>query len=162
MIFPIYYCSFSCNLARGHKTGYNNNIFHLNPYHSLSVVFLVQPTAPGPTVNLIALFPIPSLQTCRQRFSTSPQTPDSFRSIFHIIIRVYTRSIYFVQYILRIYMHIHIIYIYLVYTSACCRLGFGVPRRKQTRCVRCNRPSIVFCCVLLAASYNRCIASSPS
>ena len=46
---------------------------------SLSV-FLVQPTAL--TVNLMALFPIPSLQTC-QRFSTSPQTPDFLRSIFH-------------------------------------------------------------------------------
>ena len=44
-------------------------------------VFLVQPTAP--TVNLTALSPTPSLQTC-QRFSTSPQSPDFLRSIFHM------------------------------------------------------------------------------
>ena len=45
-------------------------------------VFLVQPTAP--TVNLMALFRIPSLHVC-QRFSTSPQTPDFLRSIFHFV-----------------------------------------------------------------------------
>ena len=43
-------------------------------------VFPVQPTAP--IVNLMALFPILSSQTC-QTFSASPQTPDFLRPIFH-------------------------------------------------------------------------------
>ena len=60
--------------------------YYVNPSQP---VFLVQPTAP--VISSMNLLPIPSVQG-RQRFNTSPQTPDLLRSIFYHIVSGHFQS----------------------------------------------------------------------